>query len=95
MYFSAKLIFESNPVAHGEATKSVEERIVLIEACDESDAQEKANLIGKCEEFSYEAADGGTVIVSFLGVRNVFQLTADTIGHGTEIYSESKWNSFG
>ena len=93
MYFSAKLIFETRPISHGDDSRSVEERIVLIEALNEIDAESEAILIGKSKEFAYEAADGGIVEVSFLGVRKIYCLFDDKIGHGTEIYSESYYIS--
>ena len=47
MYFSAKLIFETRPISHGDDSRSVEESIVLIEALNEIDAESEAILIGK------------------------------------------------
>ena len=93
MYYSAKLIFETKPVAHGIDAISIEKRIVLIESQNEFDAESEANLIGKKSEFAYEASDGGTVIVTFIGIENIYHLIDDTIGHGTEIYSESEYKS--
>lgn len=93
MYYSAKLIFETRPAAHGDEATSVEKRIVLIKSHNELDAAFEADLIGKKGEFTYEASDGGTVTVSFIGIENIYQLIDDTIGHGTEIYSESEYKS--
>lgn len=93
MYFSAKLLFETRPLAHSDSALSIEERIVLLDSADESAAAEEAASIGKTEEFTYEASDGGMVIVKFLGIRNLYRLIDDTIRHGTEVYSESHFES--
>lgn len=93
MYFSAKLVFETRPLAHGEDSTSIEESIVLLIAPNEKEAEVEANLIGKRNEYSYEASDGGQVVTSFLGVRKIYRLIDDTIGHGTEIDSESEFLS--
>lgn len=39
MYFSAKLIFEIKPLAHGKASNNIEERIVLLDALNEIEAE--------------------------------------------------------
>jgi len=91
IYFSAKMLFETKPLAHSDKSVSTETRIVLILASDETDARSKADTIGKSEAFNYEASDGGMVEVRFLGIGNIYQLLDETIGHGTEIYSESEY----
>lgn len=93
LYFSAKLLFETKPLAHGDESVSTETRIVLILASDETDVRSKADTIGKSEAFTCEASDGGMVEVSFLGFGNIDQVLDDTIAHGTEIYSESEYRS--
>lgn len=93
MYYSAKLVFEIKPLTHGVESTSIEKRIVLIESPNEFDAASKANLIGEQSEFNYEASDGGTVIVSFIGIENIYHIIDDKIGHGTEIYSETEYKT--
>jgi hypothetical protein len=88
MFFSAKLLFELRTLPQAGDEPLKEERIVLIDALEEVDAQQKAVALGKESEHQYEASDGGAVSVVFLGCKKVYYLNTDNIDNFTELYSE-------
>lgn len=88
MFYSAKLVFELKTLQPGGDELLREERIVLIDALNEADAQKKALAIGKEGEHEYVASDDGTVSVKFIIVKNLYNLNVDKIEHGSELYSE-------
>jgi len=88
VFFSAKLIFELKAIQPSGDEPLREERIVLIDALDEGEAQKEAIALGKKSEHEYEASDGGTISVNFIELRRIYCLNLDKIDNYSEIYSE-------
>lgn len=88
MFYSAKLIFELRSLQPSGDEPLREERIVLIDASDEADAQKEALALGKEGEHEYMASDGGTVSVKFIELDRLHIINADKLEHGSELYSE-------
>ena len=79
-WYSAKTIFKHS-VVDGGAQKSVfEERVVLLKATDFREAIEKA----EAEAAAYCSA---SVSAIDLGYVDVYLLSEDAVGEGTEVYS--------
>ena len=88
MYYSAKLLFEMKTQPQADDRPLKEERIVLFEALDESEAQEKAMAAGQESEHEYESSDGNTVMVKFLELKKIYEINSEQLSNGTEVFSE-------
>lgn len=60
----------------------------LIEATDAEGAHERALALGKESSDTYDDEDGTSVTLSFLGLADLTEIAADTLGHGVEVYSQ-------
>jgi len=75
MPFAVALLFHTSPTENPDEHLLWEERILLIEADDENEAAEKAQLIASKENFEYESALGVIVKSKFECVERVFQIS--------------------
>ena len=60
----------------------------LVEATDAEGAHERALELGKDANDTYEDEDGTSVTLSFLGLADLTEIAAETLGHGVEVYSQ-------
>jgi hypothetical protein len=60
----------------------------LIEATDAEGAHERALALGKESSDTYDDEDGTSVTLSFLGLADLTEIAAETLGHGVEVYSQ-------
>jgi len=65
-----------------------DEQIRVIKAVDFDAAFERAISVGKDQEHSYENMYGQVVKWEFLGLRELKEISDETIGDGTEITSK-------
>ncbi len=87
MWYSAKLLFESEVMDNVEVSPLCEESIVLIEADNESEATEKAQQIGLKAEHSYANVEGVRVTWHFKRVLELQDLCEESIYSGVEVFS--------
>jgi hypothetical protein len=60
----------------------------LIEAADAEDAYQQAVALGEEASDTYEDEDGVSVTVAFIGLADLTEIAAETLGHGVEVYSQ-------
>ena len=60
----------------------------LIEAADAEGAYEQALALGEEASDTYEDEDGVSVTVAFIGLADLTEIAAETLGHGVEVYSQ-------
>ena len=60
----------------------------LIEAADAEGAYEQAVALGEEASDTYEDEDGVSVTVAFIGLADLTEIAAETLGHGVEVYSQ-------
>lgn len=60
----------------------------LIEAADAEGAYEQAVALGEDASDTYEDEDGVLVTVAFIGLADLTEIAAETLGHGVEVYSQ-------
>ena len=88
LWFSARLLFEAKHPDEEGLDKVFEDRIVLLAADDEADAESKANSVGAKSRLEYRNEYGNRVIWEFIEVLDLVTLDTDDIGHGSELYSQ-------
>lgn len=93
MWFSARLLFESELSDTTGDPSLQEENIKLVSAESEDEARKKAEAIGRNEEIAYSNADGETVTWHFLGVLEVQDLCESALYDGVEVYSRLFWRT--
>jgi len=85
MWYVANLFFQA---VRDDGTEDLcEERFVLFDAVDETEASFAVEIYGKENEHSYRAADGGNLSWLFKGMGKLYQIEADYLENGTELYS--------
>jgi hypothetical protein len=84
--YSASLLFRSLRNNTFFPENIWEESVVLLQACSEDDALEKANKIGTSCNTSYITADGDLLTWEFFKVERVFQITGP-LEQGCELFS--------
>lgn len=87
-WFSARLLFESKHPDEPRSKKVFEDRIVLLTAAGEDEAEHKAKSLGVKAREEYRNQFGNRVIWEFVEVLDLMQLDSDDIGHGSEVYSQ-------
>src|SRR5437879_3684838 len=87
MWFAVNLLFESVHFPRADDQPLWEERLVLIQAPNESEAEQKGARLGKDEEHEYESATGDHVRWAFRRVERVYPIEAETLGDGTELFA--------
>jgi hypothetical protein len=60
----------------------------LVEADDPEEAHASALELGRDSVEEYVDDDGAAVRLSFLGLADLTEIPDDTLGHGTEVYSQ-------
>jgi hypothetical protein len=60
----------------------------LVEADDAEGAHERALALGAEASDTYEDEDGTTVTLAFLGLADLTEIDAETLGHGVEVFSQ-------
>ncbi len=81
------MIFESvHPNPDGDEAL-FEDRIILVRAVDEEDAERKAASAGKKAEHEYRNVYGDTVVWAFREVLDVVPIYDSDLAHGSEVYS--------
>ncbi len=88
MLYGTSLLFKAIHSVPSEKTPLWEFRVVLIEAINEQDAQEKAEKIGKKSEHSYEAQKGDIVTWKFIQVESISVIESEHLKNGTEVFSQ-------
>lgn len=68
----------------GAEENSIESNLKLVRADSPEEAYEKAMLLGKDEEISYDNTDGAKVTFRFRGLRDLYVIY-DELEHGAEI----------
>ena len=87
MWYAASLLFESVHNGQPQPNALWEEKIVLVKANSEEDARRQADEFGKIEEHSYTSADGDQVHWTYRRVERVYEIDAQTLRSGTELFS--------
>lgn len=92
-WFSASLLFRS--VHNGIASDDDlwEERIVLINADSEENANKECLRIGKSEEHEYLVSSDSSVRWRFIQVERVCEIDGDIMVDGLEVFSRYLRNS--
>jgi len=86
-WYVATLLFECNIENRSERLPTCDEQLRLVSAEDNEEALQKSLLLGNQEEVSYENVYGDVVSWRFLGLVELEEIDADSIGDGTEIKS--------
>ena len=88
MWYGVSLLFESvhTPEIDKEAVVW-EMSVVLVKARDKSVANDEGERIGKEQEHEYTSATGDLVRWTFRQVESVYEINADTVQSGTEVFS--------
>ena len=87
-WFGARLLFECVVDPDTDADDATfEDRIILVQAVDEQEAERKAASAGKKAEHSYKNQFGDTVVWTFREMLDVVPMYDSDLVHGTEIYS--------
>ena len=87
MLFSASLLFKSQHEPPSSGEPLWEEKIILLEALDESAAQNKAAQHGKAENHQYRNEKGDLVSWSFVCVERLCQVDDTVLKDGSELFS--------
>jgi hypothetical protein len=87
MWFTVNLLFKSNHPEHPENEFLWEERMFLVHAETEEEARREAERIGKAEEHEHVAANRDLVRWTLERIESVCAIDAETIKHGTEVFS--------
>ena len=87
MWYAVNLLFESVHDGQPSAEDLWEERILLIEATDETQARKRAETLANAEEHEYLGATGDNVAWRFRRLERVFAIDADILENGTELFS--------
>jgi hypothetical protein len=87
-WFAARLLFESKHPDEPESEKVFEDRIVLLAADDEDEAEDQAKNLGSKSREEYRNQFGDRVLWEFVEVLDLMPIYADEIGHGSEVYSQ-------
>lgn len=87
MWFSASLLFENVGDSRPSSENIWEERIVLLKAESEEEAEQRGRTLGMAYEHSYAAATGEAVQCKFRHVERIYTIMIDAIGDGTEVFS--------
>ena len=87
IWFSVRLIFESLHPDENSGERLFEDRIILVRAVTEEEAQEKAEAFGKAAKEDYKNVHGKRVQWVFKEILDVVYLPwEDNIGDGSEVY---------
>jgi hypothetical protein len=95
MWYTGDLLFKAVHVNHPEREAVWEERIVLLEAADESEAKLTAERLGKEGEHEYyvSKAENDLLRWAFARVQKIHLVEAEALRSGTELFSRFLRNS--
>ena len=85
MWYSANIIFQST--GHSGKEDLCEERIVIFDAPDEENALSQAEKYGRENEHEYVSGENGTIRWNFSFVDRVYEIDADELTPGAELFS--------
>jgi hypothetical protein len=86
MWFSACLLFENVGQGRPSRENVWEERVVLLSADSEEDAEQRCRTIGIAYEHNYIAATGEAIECKFRHVERIYTISVDAIGDETEVF---------
>ena len=84
MLYSVSLLYKSD--RSDKRTPLWEESIILVNAMDEDEASEKANVFAKSKETSFENKSGVTIKWTFAQIERVCEIT-DPMEDNCELFS--------
>jgi hypothetical protein len=87
MWFTASVLFKSESQTATNKKSLWEERIISLEAEDESEAEQKAMRCGKIEEHEYRNQAGETVRWHFERIERIYKIEGNILEDGTELFS--------
>lgn len=89
MWYGVALMFKASHVNHPDRESVWEERVVLVEAGNEADAELMAEGFGKQGEHEYyvSKAENDLLRWAFVRVSKVYPIEDDALGSGTELFS--------
>jgi hypothetical protein len=85
-WFSARLLFEARPPGATALQAVYEDRIVLLEAEDETDAMLKAGDLGEAADEESRSEYEGSIAWEFIEVLDLEQLPVAVLQHGAQVY---------
>jgi len=86
-WFVASLLFKSVHTPTPSDDPLWEERLILIQAATQDEANAKAAIIGAQEVHSYKTVVGDTATWMFDGVLNTYEIEGSELSDGTELFS--------
>jgi hypothetical protein len=86
MWYSANLFFKGTRDESDSVEPLWEERIILVGANNETEAEEKARQLGTQELTRYETSSGTRITWAFDRVDRCCLIEAETLGEGTELF---------
>lgn len=89
MWYTGNLLFKAVHLNHADPDPVWEERIVLLEAVDESRAKDLAEGMGKEAEHQYHVSKAQNDVVrwTFVKVQKVYPIEEERLRSGTELFS--------
>jgi hypothetical protein len=88
-WYGASQFFEAIHELESEPATLWEERVVLIQAEDETEALALAEQIGRDNEHEYEVAGPPVHMLRwrYRGTERVYEILSETVTHGVEVFS--------
>lgn len=87
MWFGVSVLFRSIHMPASPREAIWEESIVVIEAASADEARELAASVGRSRQVSYLAAAGNSVYWKFESIGDVFEIDAELLSTGVEVFS--------
>lgn len=91
-WYTASLLFKSTHIDRSQIEPLWEERIILIQAANESEARQKASTIGNEDQHEYTVLDGapgepaGRLKWTFEQIDTVCELECETLADGKQLF---------
>jgi Domain of unknown function (DUF4288) len=86
MWYTANLLYRSIRTPTESKPTVWEESVRLIQARNEAEARQEAEVIGRAEAHSYEVEDGAVAWV-FERIERLFAITDEELRSGSEVFS--------
>ncbi|MFD0320122.1 DUF4288 domain-containing protein [Lysobacter gummosus] len=86
-WFAASALFEGRHTGKSAHENLWQESIYTIQGISLSDAEVMAREIAISNEHSYQNSDGEEIKWTFVRLERIYELQADVIENGTEIFS--------
>jgi hypothetical protein len=87
MWFAVNVLFEGVHVGRPPQESLWEERLLLIEADSETEAQQQAETRGRADQHQYTSATGDLIDWQFRQVERVYAIEGIALESGTELFS--------